>query len=165
MKITIVEDRPTVMREAILQMKDLGIQTECIICYDNQINRAQEVQKAISEMCERLNIQLKHASNIDFNKILDEAFKDKEMIFLFDMDLMLDFSRRFEERINVIYAKKKQEEGEERIWFYTTGPAAAVDSINKNFPNRNIPVIQFKAREQQVVFDNQFIERNLLGRS
>lgn len=162
MKITILEDRPTVMKEAIKKMETLGIHTAGIVCYKNADNQSPETQKLIQKTCSELKVELCYVDNSNFHTVLDSIYKkDREMVFLFDMDMIGDFSQHFEERINVIYAlKKKAEEGDDgRIWFYTTGPASAVEQINKKFPNRNIPVPEFDVKEKQVVFDYNFIEK------
>lgn len=84
---------------------------------------------------------------------------------MFDMDLIGDYSSHFDERINTIYAKKKRAEegGDGRIWFYTNGPTSAVEQINLNFKNRRIPVRDFDTTKNQLIFDYDFMKKNILN--
>ena len=164
MNIAILEDRPMVMKSAIERFNDMGIHTTCIICYDNRMNQDERMKEAVHMMCKEYGIEVLHANKQNFDLVLDQVYQDEEIQFLFDMDLLDDGSNRFEERINVIYAmRKKEQENGNRIWFYTTGPAYAVESINEYFPDRNIPVCRFDAKKYQVIFDYKFIEEKLLG--
>lgn len=164
MNITILEDRPRLMWEAVETLKTMGIYTKNIICYRNDLNKEEAYQKKIETMCNQLGVKLFLVDNDSFSTVLDEFYKDKEMVFFFDMDLLGDYSHHFLQRINVIYAlkKKEMEKNDGRIWFYTTGPISAVEQINMYFPHRRIPVVRFKAKEERVILDYDFIKRELL---
>lgn len=165
MNIAILEDRPLVMRDAIEKLDSMGIYTKYMVCYDNMYNQDNEIQKKVVEMCEKHNIRVLHANSQNFDSVLDQVYDDADVQLLFDMDLLNDYSKRFEERINVIYAnkKKEQENNNGRIWFYTSGPAYAVESINQNFKERNIPVVDFDTKSEQIALDYDFIEKKFTG--
>ncbi len=167
MNVTILEDRPKVMREAIEELKAMGIYTKNIICYRNDLNKGEAYQKEIESICSQLNVELFLADNDSFNTVLDEVYKDEKMIFFFDMDLSGNYSHHFLQRINVMYALKKKEKEKDygRIWFYTTGPVSAVEQIDMYFPHRRIPVVRFKAKEESVILDFDFIRREIKDRT
>jgi hypothetical protein len=169
MKIVILEDRPLVMMKSIKQMKEMGIDTERIIFFDaekenHENERAAEYRKTLETRCKEMDIQLSIVNNCDFETTLDELYKDPDIIFFFDMDLVGDYSQHFVERINVIYAlkKKEQEKNEGRIWFYTTGPRSAIEQINDNFSNRNIPVKEYDTQNDLTILDFDFIKDHIL---
>lgn len=74
------------------------------------------------------------------------------------MDLVGDFSKHFQERINVMYAEDKRENGNgDRIWFYTTGPDSAKEQLMTYFPDRVVPVLQFDTEKEMVIMDIDFV--------
>lgn len=163
MDITFVEDRPWVVKEAIEKMEHMDLHTIRMVYYKNDYDEQEQIK--IQNMCQELGIELCCVNNLNFDHELDRLYQqDKNMIFFFDMDLNGDYSFHFEERINVIYALKKQQEDDFRIWFYSTGPAAAIEQINANFPDHNIPVVEFRVLDQIIVFDYNFIQMSILDR-
>lgn len=160
MKIAIVEDRPWVMESSIKEMRNIGLNVVQMVYFCN--NGAQICD--VEEMCNKYELDLCCVDNGNFEEELNKLYEDKEMIFLFDMDLIGDYSSHFDERINTIYAKKKRAEegGDGRIWFYTNGPTSAVEQINLNFKNRRIPVRDFDTTKNQLIFDYDFMKKNIL---
>lgn len=165
MKVTILEDRPWVMEGCIRKMREMGLEVVEMLYYYNIISEREENLHYVEKMCRELNLQLCCVDNGNFEEQLNKLYEVQEMLFFFDMDLIGDYSSHFDERINTIYAKKKKKEdgGDGRIWFYTSGPASAVEQIDMCFEHRRIPVVDFDTQSNQIVFDYDFIQKNILG--
>lgn len=164
MNITILEDRPETMKTLVATIKEMGSCIQNIVCYTSDKENADGFQEYAKSVCKEMGVNCILVDNITFDRVLDELYKDKEMQFWFDMDLVGDFSNHFLQRINVSYARKKKEKEKDdgRIWFYTTGPLSAIEQIDEYFPNRRIPVRHFSAING-ISFDYEFIRENVLG--
>lgn len=165
MILTILEDRPHNMLQAIDKMEEMGIHTQNMVYFHSKKSFYSPDKK--SELEKELNqrqVTLIEADNNDLKKILDKLYHEEDMSFFFDMDLWGDYSHHFLERINVQYAleKKELEQDDGRIWFYTTGPRSAIEQIKANFPNRYIPIIKYDTRKDLVILDYDFIKENVL---
>lgn len=165
MKITVLEDRPWVMEHNIRMMQEKGAVVDQLVWFREQPESEPDKEKdKVDKLCGELKLKQVLVNNANFNEELDKLYCEKDRIFLFDMDLAGDYSRHFEDRINAIYAKnkKREENSQGRIWFYTSGPASAVEQIKINFPDRNVPVVNFDPVDQQLYFDEKYIEKDIL---
>lgn len=164
MNIAILEDKPLVMLESIGKMETMGIHTKQLIYYTGD-TFSEEYQLRVQQKCEERNIEFLQVNKENFNEKMNHLYENPELIFFFDLILEAYENRRFEEWVNVIYAKKKRDENGDdgRIWFYTTGSAALIEKINMFFPNRNIPVERFKTLEQQTILDYEYVRTHIVG--
>ena len=165
MELTILEDRPYNLLEAIEKMETMGIHTQNMIFFHSKETFHSDIAiSKIENEFERRKVNFIKVDIDSFENKMDSLYQDKGMVFFFDMDLRGDYSLHFLERINVEYAlqKKRQENGDGRIWFYTTGPRSTIEQIKMNFPNRYIPITKFDTKTNQVILDYNFIEKNIL---
>lgn len=165
MNITVLEDRPHVLRDAVNEIRKLGVDTINVVCYTPDKEEDPDFEKEAKSICDEMGVNFIFVENSSFNRVLDELYKDKSLKFLFDMDLLGDLSKHFLQRINVCYAREKRdkEKNDGRIWFYTTGPLSAIEQIDEYFPNRRIPVCYFDPIKEIAYFDYDFISENVLG--
>lgn len=165
MNIAILEDKPLVMMDSIRELEVMGIHTAQLIYYTGDAY-SEEYCSQVQQKCKEQNIEFLQVNRENFNDKIDCLYEDPELVFFFDLILETYENRRFEEWVNVIYAKKKLEEenaGKGRIWFYTTGPASLIEKINMSFPDRNIPVEKFKTLEQQTILDYEYVRKHVAG--
>lgn len=159
-RVVIVEDQPLKMRESIKKMQNMGLIIEHLIyaCFEDDIFEA--TRKQVGDMCKELKIKVTRAVHYQFDSILDSFYKESEIVFFCDYNLYLGQEKYPDERINVIYAKKKMQEENgmlNRIWFYTTAGENANEQINTCFPGHNITVSS--VRDNQVLLDFDEVER------
>lgn len=164
MRIVFLEDRPLVITAAIKELRNRNYETAAVFWFcDDSDEEDKGFQERVQTQYNEIGISLIQINKKNFKEQLDNMYQTKDIVFFFDMDLSRDFSEYFEERINVQYAMEKQVEADKnnemfRIWFYTTGPIAAVAQIMNAFEDHYLPVLEFKAYERQVVFDYNYIE-------
>lgn len=158
MGIVILEDRPWVMKNNIINLQQRGVTVHKILYYCERDDRYNKSINRINELEDELNLEITRVTSFDFEEKLDQIFNFTTSIFLFDMDLVGDFSKHFQERINVMYAEDKRENGNgDRIWFYTTGPDSAKEQLMTYFPDRVVPVLQFDTEKEMVIMDIDFV--------
>lgn len=162
MKIAFLEYRPWVLWDAVAKLQVLGVEEIKMIYYHGDRDEPTKKQ-GVEEECRRLHIELKDVENLGFEKELDELYADPDIVFFFHLSLPGDRSQYFGDRINVIYAKKKQDAGENRIWFYTTAGVDSINLINRTFRGHCIPVLDIDMDANQYVFDYNFIKEKVLG--
>ena len=164
MNIAILEDKPLVMMDSIKELETMGIHTTQLIYYTGD-TFSEEYKLRVQQKCEEQNIEFLQVNKENFDEEMDHLYEGSELTFFFDLILEAYENRRFEEWVNVIYAKKKWDKngGNRRIWFYTTGPASLIEKINMFFPDRNIPVEKFKTLEQQTILDYEYVRKHVAG--
>lgn len=167
MRIIFLEDRPLVIMDAIRRLHDNGVEVATVFWFDDDLDEEDPIflARAMNQYKE-LGVPLRRINRRNFIEELDEWDQKNDVIFFFDADLSRNFDGYFEERMNVRYALKKQGEaglrGEPfRIWFYTTGPAAAVAQIMNTFPGHYLPIHEFRIRDKQVIFNHDDIARKV----
>ncbi|MCM1043919.1 MAG: hypothetical protein NC417_00260 [Candidatus Gastranaerophilales bacterium] len=160
MKIAFLEYRPWVLWDAVAKLKGLGIGDIAIIYYHGD-RYDPEKDSEVNEKCESLGVELKDIENLGFESKLDELYAEPDMVFFFHLSLPGDRSQYFGDRINVVYAKKKQDAGENRIWFYTTAGVDSISLVNRTFDDHCIPVLDVE--EDQYIFDYEYIKKKVLG--
>lgn len=156
MRVVVVEDQPLKMSTSIKTLQEMGIEVVQLIyaCFDD--DTYQETYKWVEDMCGELGISFKRAEHYNFDVVMDTFYEKPDIIFFCDFNLYLGQEKYPEERVNVLYAKKKmeQEEGKlNRIWFYTTAGASANEQINTYFPGHNITVTSVKNNQVLLSFD------------
>lgn len=159
-KIVIVEDRPWVTEKAVLEMRDKNIEVAAMVYYPNSNSTREKQEEKVKEFYAHTKVKVKWVSNQkEFEDVMDEWYKDEQVVFLVDFDLKGDGSTNFDTRINVRYAKKqeKQEQGNKRFWFYTTGNVDVKNILATQFKNHVIDVLEFL--DMQVEWDMEQIER------
>lgn len=159
-RIVIVEERPWKMKESIKKIQNMGLIIEHLIyaCFEDDIFEA--TQERVEDMCNELGIAVTRTDHYQFTAVLDEFYTEPDIVFFCDYNLYLSQEKYPDERINVIYAKKKMQEENgmlNRIWFYTTAGENANEQINTCFPGHNITV-SF-VRDNQVLLDFDEVER------
>lgn len=95
----------------------------------------------------------------DYEEKLDEFYVQPDTLFLFDMNLYGDGSTVFNNRINVVYAKKKRElpHGKHpKIWFYTTTKAEQRAVLLEQFPECTLHVRDVGKDGVELEFDHRF---------
>lgn len=164
MNMYIVDDRPQTMLLATKEMLDLGVHVHTVFFFsDNGNEYNAEKNEILRSKFHDLGVSLHPINRRNFASVLDQVYKDPNAVFLFDFDLTPDESIHPDERINVEYAlsKYQQDPANFKIWFYTTGPAAFVSSINKMFENRLIPVSKFDTPSHQLSLDLTALKQTL----
>lgn len=129
-KIVIFEDS---LENTVSYVKELSgmdnVEVSCILLYcrskETALAKIQEMRNEFPE-----NTEIRPVTLWDYERELDAYYAEPQTVFLFDMNLIGDGSTMFENRINVLYAKKRQKSPKEqenpklpRIWFYTTTKA------------------------------------------
>lgn len=167
MRIAFLEDRPLVIMDAINRLHESGLEIVTVFWFCDDSNGEDSTFRArVINQYRELGVSLKRINRRNFMEELDKWYQEKDVVFFFDADLSRDFNGYFDERINVQYALKKQEEAGVRselfrIWVYTTGPAAVVAQIMSMFPGHYLPVREFRVRDKQVIFDNDYMARKV----
>ncbi|MDD5803058.1 hypothetical protein ACTQWG_18200 [Blautia sp. HCP3S3_H10_1] len=115
----------------------------CILLYSVNTEIAQEkINDLKGRFPEKTHIEAVNLWN--YEERLDDFYSQKNTLFLFDMNLNGDGSTRFNNRINVMYAKKKRELDSGRrhpkIWFYTTTKAEQRAVLLEQFPECTLQV-------------------------
>lgn len=157
MKLAILEDRPWIVLEMIKEIKELGID-EVLVVYYRDGKRDEKKIEEIKAKYESEQVQWEEIDNLSFEKTMDRLFADNQRIFFFDLALN-DKAEYFEERINVQYATKRFEQGDTRIWFYTTSDEYNINKINTKFENHSIPVVDYIPSEGKLVFSIPDVKR------
>ena len=146
-KIVIVEDRPWVTEKDVLRLGKENIEIAAMIYYPNSNSTKQEQERMVQEFENKTRIKVQWVnSQKEFVDVMDQWYADEQVVFLVDFDLKGDGSTNFDNRINVLYVKDKERQGEsnERFWFYTTG----------NVDVKSILMAQFKGHVIDVDFDS-----------
>lgn len=97
----------------------------------------------------------------DYEEKLDSFYVQSDTLFLFDMNLYGDGSTVFNNRINVIYAKKKRQSAHgkyPRIWFYTTTKAEQRAVLLEQFPECTLHVRNVGKDGVELEFDQRFLQ-------
>lgn len=162
MKISILEDRPWVMKEFVKELRERNVQIQNIFYFCEKDSEYNKSFDHLTQLENELDIPIIRVESYDFEEQLDQYYSDPDIRFLFDMDLTGDYSAHFLERINVLYALEKLRNGDNHIWFYTTGPASAKEQLEKTFTGHIIPVESFDASKELLYMDMNYIESNIL---
>lgn len=97
----------------------------------------------------------------DYEEKLDTFYAQPNTLFLFDMNLYGDGSTVFDNRINVMYARKKmntEHSVHPRIWFYTTTKAEQRAVLLEKFPDCTLNVQNVGKDGVLLKFDSRFME-------
>lgn len=162
MKIAFLEYRPWVLWEAVKKLRDMGVAEIKMIYYHGDLDDSTK-KSEVEAKCQEYGIELSDVENLGFEEKMDNLYADSDTVFFFHLTLPGDHSQYFDERINVKYAKKKQDAGENRIWFYTTAGVNTIDLLNRTFPNHCIPVLDVDVDKKQYIFDYNFIKDKIIG--
>lgn len=162
MKVAFLEHRPVVLWDAVERLKTMGA-TEIIMIYYHGDMDTPSMKKEVQERCGQLGVEIVDVKYLGFQQEMDKVYKDQDVVFFFHMRLPGDHSQYFSDQLSVSYAKKKQDDGERRIWFYTTAGMDDVNMLNSIFENRCIPVLDLDTNTNQYVFDYDFIRENVPG--
>lgn len=162
MRIIIVEDRPWKLRKSIIQIREMGIEVNCLIYVQNESEIKDAAAAAVEQMANELGLTVVTVNLNEFDSVMDKYYLDQNNYFFIDLDLQLGIKLRyFDERISVQYAKKllRNKQDLKRIWFYTTSGENSLEQINFNFPGRNISVDYMQ--DDQVMLDFDEIKKVL----
>lgn len=156
MDIAIIEDRPWKMKKSIQMMQNMDLKVTYIFYVCESDSVYEETKKEIDHMCQKLKLEcIRISARSEFEETMNQYYyKEKQLIFLCDLNLSGDVGEYFDKRINVKYAMKlKEKEGGElnRLWFYTTSGEDTNEQINTHFEGHNIPIE--KIDDDQVIFD------------
>lgn len=140
-KIVTVEDRPWLWQDCIKQFQEEGIEFCETVFYPGNFLEENIQEQYIEDYKKVTGVKVRQVnSQMEFLNIMDELYKNPDIVFLMDYDLKGDMSREdFFSRINVRYALKK--DTEKKIWFYTTGFADIVGALHDTFPERVLSVL------------------------
>lgn len=156
-KIVLVEDKPWKVRNQILEMKSVGIQTETVLFFSNM--KRQQLSNRVLEWLVKFETaigqQVRFVGNLDFNQVLDEYYSKSDVVIVMDLGLIGDGSKVFSERINVRYAKSKDEK--DRIWFYTVGSIDQEMILRNNFSHHVIDADT--CENEQIEWDKDQIKK------
>lgn len=162
MRVIIVDDRPYFMWETVEKLKSMGVDTIVVLYFQGSYTYRPEKDVEIEEKCKELNIQFASTDKkMQLTNWLDEYYADKDTLLFIDFNLG-DIDT-FEEKIDIIYAKEKQQQqGDFRIWFYTATGIDTVNKLNRIFNNHTIPVVKFIPQEYILKLDYDYIEHSIL---
>lgn len=116
------------------------VEVSCILLYCK--NESTAIKK-INEMKDKFpkSTEIKPVTLWNYEEELDKYYEKPNTLFLFDMNLIGDGSTMFENRINVLYARKKGiDRDHPRIWFYTTTKAEQRAILLEKFDYCTLPV-------------------------
>lgn len=150
-KIIFLEDKPEKLKSVISEIKgkNEGTSTE-VLYYAPEIL---EVTKEEERLGKLLDTEIKVVNLFNFDKVLDELYREPDNLFVFDTVLSEENIEVFAYRINISYAlRKKQQSTEEkqRIWFYTVAGLQYLNGIKKMFGNY---VLQAQMEENNLKLD------------
>lgn len=156
-KLAILEDRPWIMRKMLEPLRNQYMLNELIIIYyDGPKAHSNENANDILEEYATKGVKVCRVNNLNFEKTLNDLFGDEERIFFFNLVLTNDNASYFEDRINVVYAKKKKEY--KRIWFYTTADRKSIHKVKKEFGEQFIPVSDYISGEEVLLLDIESVK-------
>lgn len=149
-KMIIVEDRPWVVKNAVVELGKRDVSVEKIIYYPNSYGDEADKQKQLDEFKKTTKtpiITIKE--KIDVVKEMERCYEESDVVFLMDYDLENDLSILPDERFNLRYVKRKEYEdnmcaSKRRIWFYTTTGMEIVNYLQSNFPDQVVSVESFR---------------------
>ncbi len=104
MKISILEDRPWVVKEFVKELREREAEIQNIFYFCEKDSEYERSSEHMEQLEEELNVPIIRVESYDFEEKLDQCYSDPDIRFLFDMDLTGDYSAHFLERINVLYA-------------------------------------------------------------
>lgn len=163
MKIVIVDDRPFLMWETIEKLKGMGVKEIVMLYFHGIFTYYPDRDSEIEKKCAQLGVSLFHLElNTDLMERLDVyCAEENTLIFI---DWSLGDTDIFEERVDIIYAKKKIQSGRFPIWFYTVGDVRIVNKLNRIFNNHTIPVVRFIPQKGMLELDYDYIRNKILNR-
>jgi hypothetical protein len=145
-KIVVVEDRPWFTMDATVRLQEKGIVFYRMIYYPSALLNSKDQNELMDKYKVKTKVEvIEVQQQRDFLDKIDELYREQDIVFLMDYDLKGDMSvDNFYSRINIKYAmEKRKENGEDRIWFYTTGGADVKRVLCENFENRVISTPKF----------------------
>ncbi len=162
MRVIIVDDRPYLMWETVEKLKGMKVDTIVLLYFKGSYTYRSEKDVEIEEKCAELDIQLDSTDKkMELTNLLDKYYADKDTLLFIDYNLG-DIDT-FEERVDIIYAKEKQQQKEDfRIWFYTATGIDTVNKLNRIFNNHTIPVVKFIPQDYILKLDYDYIEHSIL---
>lgn len=153
-KIVILEDRPERLKKFIQNinrnnMNDMNV--DKVFYYHPKLRQEDE---KIVELRQELDVDVQVVNLWNFEKKMDELYREPNILFIFDTDLGEVLEENvFSYRINVNYAmRKKNIDPTYRIWFYTVAGPDFEKDIKKVFPDH---VIEAHIGEEQIELNLQ----------
>lgn len=139
-RIAVVDDRPWKLKECIRDFKRTGVPFYKTVYYPNNTLDKKYQEKLMKQYQESTGLEtVRVNSQKEFLDTMNELYETPDVIFLMDYDLKGDMgSYDFFTRINIKYAREKNKEN--KIWFYTTGPADVKRMLSDTFPGHVISI-------------------------
>jgi len=152
-KLVLIEDAPWRAEKNLKRLKEDGIEIERILFFTRGEDIPEEYKEQNAHLEESLGVRVDEVNTVDFYRVLDQYYGQEDVFMI--VDLNLDDANTFEERINVQYANSKENKGQGKIWFYTTGGKDLKSMLVQNFREQLIDVIGFS--ENQISWDTDEI--------
>lgn len=141
-KIYILEDHPERLEEYVKKIKKNPLVKSVEVLY---YVSDWEKKKNIEDLEKVLDTEVEIVSILDFQEMLDELYAEPNSLFVFDTQLLERDDQVFEYRINVSYALRKREENSNfRIWFYTVAGANYLRLIEDYFKDHALTAAGMK---------------------
>lgn len=145
-KIVVIEDRLWVTTDATVNLQAKGIAFYMAIYYPSRLLYSKEQEALLKDYKEKTGIEVEQVNDqSEFVNKMNELYDNHELVFLMDYDLKGDMGiDDFFQRINIKYAlDKRNQNADEKIWFYTTGGSDVRAALLENFGDRVIRVPGF----------------------
>lgn len=145
--IILLEDKPERLRKFISNMngneKSNNLKVEQVLYYNPILEQG---SSEVTDLKNELNVDVRVVNIWNFDDTLDDLYKQKDNLFIFDTDLNEKMEENiFTYRINVNYALRRP--NKRRIWFYTVSGPDFKENIQKTFPEE---VIEAELKENQL---------------
>lgn len=135
MKLVILEDHVELSLYYISKLIEEGIVIERLLYFDNYQNEV-KITSDCKKKFKDLGVKIDHVDILNFLKIAQNFYENKENIFLFDVDLDGDRCP-LPEKIQIAFARQKlridKEEAENRFFFYSTFPSVEQYAALKSY--------------------------------
>lgn len=159
MKLAIIEDRPWIMMRMLGKIRDIIPEEEILlIYYVNSAREESEYEEQLCRKCKEMKVEFKKIQDDSFEDEMNKLYDDQDRIFFIDL-ILDDNSDFFEERVNVRFAMERKQD--KRIWFYTTSGKYNISKIKKEFGDQHIPVIDYDVEADELIFQEDILEKIL----
>lgn len=159
-RVVVVEDRPWMTTEATVGLQKKGVTFYKTIYYPSLLLNSKEKELLMQKYRDKTGLPVEVVNGQrEFIDKMDELYSLDDVVFLMDYDLKGDMAvDDFFSRVNIKYAlEKRKQQGEEKIWFYTTGGSDVRTALVSNFQDRVIRVPHFM--NNQIQWDEDSVIR------
>lgn len=147
-KLVLIEDAPWRAEKSLIRLQKANVEIAKIFYYESAL--IMENKELLDMLQQKLKAMVETINAFDFFEKVNEYYKRDDIFILMDLNLG-DEIGGFDNRINVQYAKSKENKGKGKIAFYTTGGKDLKSMLERNFSNQLVDVLDFQ--ENQLYWD------------